>query len=92
MNTMYCPKNVDQTFVLIIYPNNVYLLLENNLEKQQPMYMGKDRIKMEAILKSIKNEADKKQYKNTNLKVYTLSDDGIKPVPQSPFYSILASK
>jgi hypothetical protein len=89
---MYCPKNVDQTFVLIIYPNNVYLLLENNLEKQQPMYMGKDRIKMEAILKSIKNEADKKQYKNTNLKVYTLSDDGIKPVPQSPFYSILASK
>lgn len=92
MNTMYCPKNVDQTFVLIIYPNNVYLLLENNLEKQQPMYMGKDRIKMEAILKSIKNEADKKQYKNTSLKVYTLSDDGIKPVPQSPFYSILASK
>lgn len=92
MNTMYCPKNVDQTFVLIIYPNNVYLLLENNLEKEQPMYMGKDRIKMEAILKSIKKEADKKQYKNTSLKVYTLSDDGIKPAPQSPFYSILASK
>lgn len=88
---MYCPKNVNKTFILMIYPNNVYLLLENELEKEQPMYMGKDRIKMEAILKSIKKEADKKQYKNTNLKVYTISEDGIKYAPQSPFYSILES-
>lgn len=92
MNTMYCPKNVAQTFFLIVYPNNVYVLLETNLEKEQPMYMGKDRIKMEAILKSIKKEADKKQYKNTILKVYTLTEDGIKYVPQSPFYSLLSSK
>lgn len=92
MNTMYCPKNVDQTFVLIIYPNNLFLLLENRLEKEQPMYMGKDRIKMEAILKTIKKEADKKQYKNTNLKVYTFSEDGLKHTLQSPFYSLLASK
>ena len=92
MNTMYCPKNVDQTFVLIIYPNNVYLLLENALEKEQPMYMSKDRIKLEAILKSIKKEADKRQCKNTCLKVYTLSEDGIKYAPQSPFYALLASK
>lgn len=89
---MYCPKNVDQTFFLIIYPNNVYVLLETDLEKEQPMYMGKDRIKMEAILKSIKKEADKKQYKNTKLQVYLLSEAGIKPVPQSPFYSLLPSK
>ena len=92
MNTMYCPKNVDQTFVLIIYPDNVYLLLENLLEKQQPMYMGKDRIKMEAILKSIKKEADKKQHTNTNLKIYHISEDGIKYAPQSPFYSLFKSK
>jgi hypothetical protein len=92
MNTMYCPKNIDQPFSLIIYPNNVYLLLETELEKEQPMYMGKDRIKMEAILKFIKKEADKKQYEKTILKVYTLSEDGIKYTPQSPFYSILPSK
>lgn len=89
---MYCPKNVDKTFILIIYPSNVYLLLETDLEKEQPMYMGKDRIKMEAILKSIKKEADTKKYKNTQLQVYSVSEDGIKPVPQSPFYSILPSK
>jgi len=92
MTTMYSPKNVDQTFILIVYPNNVYMLSEIELEKEQPMYMGKDRIKMEAILKSVKKEADKKQAKNTILKVYTLTEDGIKYAPQSPFYSILPSK
>lgn len=92
MTTMYCPKNVNKTFILIIFPNNVYLLLETDLEKEQPMYMGKDRIKMEAILKSIKKEADIKKHKNTSLEVYSISEDGIKPVLQSPFYSLLSSK
>lgn len=89
---MYSPKNVDQPFVLIVYPNNVYLLSETNLEKEQPMYMGKDRIKMEAILKAIKKEADTKQYRNTKLKIYSVSDEGLKYVAQSPFYTILPSK
>lgn len=92
MNIMYCPKNVDQTFFLIIYPNNIYVLLEEGLEKEQPMYMGKDRIKMEAILKNIKKEADKRKTVNTNLQVYSITENGIKPAPQSPFYSLLPSK
>lgn len=89
---MYIPKNVDQTFFLIIYPNNLFVLLETQLEKQQPMYMGKDRIKMEAMLKNIKTFADQKNYKNCKLMVYKLTDTGIEYQPQSPFYNLLSSK
>lgn len=89
---MYSPKNVDQTYFLIIYPNNVYLLTESGLEKEQPMYMGKDRIKLEAILKAIKKHADKLRAKNTSLLVYELTMNGIKVMPQSPFYNIIQSK
>lgn len=89
MNTMYCPKNTDQSFFLIIYPNNIYLLLETNLEKEQPMYMGKDRIKLEAILKEIKKDSNKYNYKNTKFEVYRLSSEGIKYVSQSPFYLLM---
>ena len=89
---MYSPKNVDQTYFLIIYPNNVFLLTESGLEKEQPMYMGKDRIKLEAILKAIKKHADKLRSKNTSLLVYELTNDGIKIMPQSPFYNIITSK
>lgn len=89
---MYIPSNTNQTFFLIIYPNNIYTLLEEGLEKEQPMYMGKDRIKMEAILKNIKKDADKKNYKNIKLKVYKLSSNGIELVEQSVFYNIIPSK
>lgn len=92
MNTMYCPKNIDQPFSLIIYPNNVYLLLETSLEKEQPMYMGRDRIKMEAILKNIKKEASIKKTTNTILRVYKVTDAGIEYTSQSPFYLIINSK
>ena len=88
---MYSPKNVDQTFILMVYPNNVYMLSELNLEKEQPMYMGKDRIKMEAIMKAIKKESEIKRYKNTKLKIYIVSEEGLKYVAQSPFYTILPS-
>jgi len=63
MTTMYSPKNVDQTFILIIYPNNVYMLSETELEKEQPMYMGKDRIKMEAILNLLRKNRIKNNIK-----------------------------
>lgn len=92
MNVMYMPKNVNQTFFLIVYPNKVYALLETELEKEQPMYMGKDRIKLEAILKNIQAEATKQKYSNTKLMVYELSETGLKLNTQSSFYNLIASK
>ena len=92
MTTMYIPKNLDQTFFLILYPNNIYVLLETNLEKEQPMYMGKDRIKLEAIIKKIKTTAENNKLKNTKLMVYKLTLECIDYVAQSPFYNLLSGK
>lgn len=87
---MYIPYNIDQTFSLIIYSNGLYCLMETNMEKEQPMYMGKDRIKLEAIIKSIKQAATKQKTKNTKLKIYKVDSDGIiKFTPQSSFYNII---
>jgi hypothetical protein len=87
---MYSPRNVDQTFILIIYPNNIFVLLETaTLEKEQPMYMGKDRIKVEGMLKEIKKKADLTLAKNSNLKVYDVKNNELKLSKQSPFYRCL---
>jgi hypothetical protein len=91
MITLYSPKDINQSYFLIIFPNGVFLLTETNLEKQQPMYMGKDRIKVEAILKEIKKEAAKQKTQNTKLFVYELSQNGLKHNLQSPFNNILSS-
>ena len=64
------------------------MLTEVGLERMQPMYMGKDRIKLESILKSIKN----RKKAHTVLKVYALDSDELKFLPQSNFYNILDSK
>jgi hypothetical protein len=64
--------------------------METNMEREQPMYMGKDRIKVEAIIKSIKKASIKQNTKNTKLSVYKVDSDGdIKFTPQSPFYNII---
>ena len=66
--------------------------METNLEKEQPMYMGKDRIKLEAIIKKIKTTAENNKLKNTKLMVYKLTLEGIDYVAQSPFYNLLSGK
>jgi hypothetical protein len=90
MNSIYIPYNIDQTFSLIVYSNGLYCLMETNMEKEQPMYMGKDRIKVETIIKNIKKASIKQNTKNTKLKIYKVDSEGnIKFTPQSSFYNII---
>lgn len=89
---MYCPENLNQTLCLLIYDNGIYQLSETVLEKSQPMYMGNDRIKLEAFLRRIKRDAELKKLKNLKLMVYKINSAGITFLPQSNFYNIISSK
>ena len=82
MTTTYSPSNVDQTYHIIVYPNNVYFLTETNLEN--------DRLRVEAMLKEIKKVALRQNTKKTFLKVYELTENEIKIKLQSPFYNIIS--
>jgi hypothetical protein len=83
--TAYIPKFLDQTFTIIIYPNNIYMLCDSNMDKLTPMYVGNNRIYLEQMLKKIKEHKGKK----TLLKVYEFKNDELVMSKQSIFYKFL---
>lgn len=87
--TIYIPNDINQTFYIIIYPNNTFLLTEVNIEKDKIMYIGKDRVKVEAMLRVIKKKAEETKKKNVKLMVYDMDEMGLKLNKQSHFYQFI---
>lgn len=86
----YIPSNLNQCFILLIFQDNTYMLLESGLSKLMPMYTGKNRNYVEQMLKTIKNTAIKYNLKKTSLNVFDVNEEtGLKLKLQSPFYNII---
>lgn len=83
----YIPADLNQYFHLIELDSGVFMLLDSNMDTLKPMYVGKNRHEIEAMLRQIKKFSGEKAPVD-NLKVYSITNGVITLKLQSPFYII----